>query len=268
MSYGYDYTKLFRQILDSTIWQEGMETKLVFVTMLADCDRFGRVLMSIPGLAKRSGASLTGCEKALGILLAPDPYSRTKDHEGRRIEEIDGGWRLFNHEKYRALKDEQAQRERHARNQATYRQRKCDRVTGHVTGSDPMHLQSASATPPATATASKTKKKRDAGASASSKRKPKQQREEMVRDNPPTVEEVRAYIEEKGLHIDPEEFHAKNTALGWVVGRGEKATPAVSWKGVAQTWECQWKRNQPEEESPDPEAVALIARLKAEARRD
>jgi hypothetical protein len=173
----YGYTKLFRQILDSTVWQEAMETKVVWITMLADIDRFGRVLMSIPGLAKRAGVTLTGCEKALGCFLAPDPYSRTKEYEGRRIEEIDGGWRLLNHGKYRALRDEEAERERHARNQAAYRDRQndekdnqesdreSDRVTGHVTESDPIASTKASAL-------LKTKRKatKTAGADAPSSR--------------------------------------------------------------------------------------------------
>ena len=33
------FTKLFSSILDSTVWQESKETKLVWVTMLAMCDR-------------------------------------------------------------------------------------------------------------------------------------------------------------------------------------------------------------------------------------
>jgi hypothetical protein len=40
--------------------------------------------------------------------MSPDPDSRTPEHEGRRIEVIDGGWRLLNHEKYRAIRDEES----------------------------------------------------------------------------------------------------------------------------------------------------------------
>lgn len=43
--------------------------------------------------------------------MSPDAYSRTPDNEGRRIEPIDGGWRLLNHEKYRALRDEETVKE-------------------------------------------------------------------------------------------------------------------------------------------------------------
>jgi hypothetical protein len=43
--------------------------------------------------------------------LAPDPDSRTKTDKGRRIEEIDGGWRLINYVKYRELQDDEERRE-------------------------------------------------------------------------------------------------------------------------------------------------------------
>ena len=101
------YTKLFSSITDSTIWCESADTRVVWITMLAMCDRFGRVAASIPGLAKRSQVTLKNTEIALELFLSPDKYSRTKDHEGRRIEEIPGGWRLLNHSMYRDLRDEE-----------------------------------------------------------------------------------------------------------------------------------------------------------------
>jgi len=38
---------------------------------------------------------------ALKKLSSPDPDSRTPEFEGRRIEAIEGGWRILNYEKYR-----------------------------------------------------------------------------------------------------------------------------------------------------------------------
>jgi len=97
------FVKLFNSILDSTIWQESKETKLVWITMMAMSDRNGEIHASIPGLASRSGVTLAESEAALTCLMSPDAYSRTKTDEGRRIAVIDGGWRLLNHGKYRAL---------------------------------------------------------------------------------------------------------------------------------------------------------------------
>jgi hypothetical protein len=70
--------------------------------MLAMKDAKGVVEGSIPGLAKAAGITLPECENGLQRLLSPDPYSRTKDNEGRRIAEVDGGWLILNHEKHRA----------------------------------------------------------------------------------------------------------------------------------------------------------------------
>jgi hypothetical protein len=115
------FTKLFNSILDSTIWQEPPATKLVWITLLAMADRNGDVHASIPGLAKRAGVTLEECESALECLRSPDKYSRTKDHEGRRIREMDGGFTLLNHGKYRALLSAEERKEYNRKKQAEYR---------------------------------------------------------------------------------------------------------------------------------------------------
>lgn len=97
------YTKLFASITRSTVWQEPAGTRLTWVTMLAESDQNGDVFASVPGLARLANVTVDECEAALRTFLAPDPYSRTRDHEGRRIEEIDGGWRLLNHAKFHAI---------------------------------------------------------------------------------------------------------------------------------------------------------------------
>jgi 5-methylcytosine-specific restriction endonuclease McrA len=79
--------------------------------MLAMADRRGRVWASIPGLANRARVSVESTQKAIQTFLSPDPFSRTSDNEGRRIEPIDGGWRLLNHEKYREIRDEESIKE-------------------------------------------------------------------------------------------------------------------------------------------------------------
>lgn len=99
------FTKLFSSITASTVWCEPDRTRLVWITMLAMADHAGRVHGSIPGLAHIARVPLDDCETALHTFLSPDPYSRTPDFEGRRIEVIDGGWRLLNYAKHRALVD-------------------------------------------------------------------------------------------------------------------------------------------------------------------
>lgn len=105
------FTKLFSSITESTIWCESDQTRIVWIAMLAMADHAGRVWSSIPGLANRARVPLEAVESALETFMSPDPYSRTADFEGRRIEPIDGGWRLLNHAKYRAIRDEESIKE-------------------------------------------------------------------------------------------------------------------------------------------------------------
>lgn len=97
------FAKLFSNIVTSTIWQEDNATRLVWVTMLALADRNGEVDATVPGLANLARVTIPECETALQKFLSPDKYSRSQKREGRRIEVVEGGWRLLNYEKYRAI---------------------------------------------------------------------------------------------------------------------------------------------------------------------
>lgn len=95
------YAKVFGSLLDSTVWRLDDGDRLIWITMLVMADRDGIVESSVPGLADRARVSRERCEHALAVLSAPDPDSRTKADEGRRIREVDGGWQIVNYEKYR-----------------------------------------------------------------------------------------------------------------------------------------------------------------------
>ncbi len=99
----HGFTKLFSTLITSTVWREGDKVRVVWITMLALADKNGVVPASVPGLAAMANVSTEECRAALGVLLAPDVDSRTREHEGRRIEEVDGGWRLLNYAKYREM---------------------------------------------------------------------------------------------------------------------------------------------------------------------
>jgi hypothetical protein len=98
------YAKLFSTIITSSIWSADDKTRIVWITMLALADRYGNVQASIPGLAATARVTLQECEAAVRTLSNPDPYSRSTDSEGRRIEPIEGGWHLLNYVKYRRMK--------------------------------------------------------------------------------------------------------------------------------------------------------------------
>ncbi len=95
------YSKLFGSIVTSTIWREDKETKILWITMLALKDKNGLVEGSVPGLADMARLTIDETVAALEKLRSPDPYSRTQEREGRRIDDVEGGWVVINHRKYR-----------------------------------------------------------------------------------------------------------------------------------------------------------------------
>jgi len=105
------YTKLFGSIVLSTIWREPNHIRIVWITMLALADKRGIVEGSVPGLADLCRVSVGECREALEKLMAPDPDSRTKAEGGRRILEVEGGWQLVNHAKYRAKLNQDERKE-------------------------------------------------------------------------------------------------------------------------------------------------------------
>jgi len=115
------YTKLFNSILASTIWDADMPTRIVWITLLAMADKNGVAEGSLPGLAKFARVTRKDCERALKILIAPDPDSRSQEYGGRRIMPVDGGWMLLNHAKYRTKLNEDERREYLRVKQAEYR---------------------------------------------------------------------------------------------------------------------------------------------------
>lgn len=118
------YTKLFSSILASSVWCEDDKTRLVWITMLAMADKDGVVEAAVPGLANTARVTVEDVLAALEKFKAPDPYSRSKDFDGRRIEDVRGGWKLLNHSFYRAKMGKEEMREYKAAKQREYRARR------------------------------------------------------------------------------------------------------------------------------------------------
>ena len=82
--------------------------------------------------------------------------------------------------------------------------------------------------------------------------------------SPPTLEEVRAYVQEKRLPIDPQYFYDYFTEGDWHDSKGQ---PVKNWKQKALTW-----ARHSRQEAPPPEEVTLSQedlekRQRAEAER-
>jgi hypothetical protein len=105
------FTKLFSSITRSSVWLEDDQTRLVWITLLALADRDGYVGASVKGLAHMARVPPEKAQEALDKFLAPDPDSRSKDHDGRRLEVTERGWLVLNHGKFRDMRSEDARRE-------------------------------------------------------------------------------------------------------------------------------------------------------------
>jgi len=93
-------SNLHSNIIHSTVWRESDHVRIVWITMLAMCDKYGYVEASLPGLADASRVTIEQCRDALNQLSLPDEHSRNPDNEGRRIKQVRGGWKIINHLHY------------------------------------------------------------------------------------------------------------------------------------------------------------------------
>lgn len=118
------YSKLFSSIVTSSMWSEDSDTRVVWVTMLAVKNEHSEVQSSVPGLARLANVALEKCQFALDKFKSADPFSRTKAFDGRRIEEIPGGWRILNGDAYRRLMSQDERREYKRVKEAERRARK------------------------------------------------------------------------------------------------------------------------------------------------
>ena len=71
--------------------------------MLALQDKDHICRATVPALAKICNITNELCEEYLTDFQQPDKYSRSQEHEGRRIEQIEGGYRILNGEYYQQL---------------------------------------------------------------------------------------------------------------------------------------------------------------------
>lgn len=249
------FTKLFSMILDSTVWQLSLEAKVVWITMLAMKDRHGDVMASVPGLAKRAGVSIHACEQALECFRSPDPYSRTKSFDGRRIQDIDGGWTVLNHEKYQQMLSVEERREYNRRKQAERRRKlageggltvkQCQHMSNNVKECQQcQHIVDVDVdvetnTPPAPQGGSA--QARDGSTEAQPRKKARSPR--SVAFSPPSREEINIEASKIGAtsgQVDA--FVHYYGANGWRVGRN----PMKSWQHALAGWIARDRQSSPE----------------------
>jgi len=106
------FSKLVPEIVQSSIWNESCEIRIVWITMLAIRDQSGYVRGNAETLARIGNVTQSAVEQALAKFQQADPSSHTPDNDGRRIAPAPGGWIVLNHELYRLNDDIQREKTR------------------------------------------------------------------------------------------------------------------------------------------------------------
>ena len=107
------YVKIHDSIFSSSIMEEDLEIRYIWLCMLTAADYEGYVDETIPALARKFTVSKELMEKAITCFLSPDPNSRTEDKDGVRLVKLrkSFGWKIVNYEKYRNMRNTEDRRE-------------------------------------------------------------------------------------------------------------------------------------------------------------
>lgn len=133
------YTPVFDTVFNGTLCGKWPELP-VWLTLLPLADWQGHIDMTPEAIAARTGWPLNLLLQGIEILCQPDPRSRSKEEDGRRLILIDPerqwGWRVVNIQKYRERSRDQNRVAdgRHAEKMRKWRENKKGK---DVTRSDP-----------------------------------------------------------------------------------------------------------------------------------
>jgi len=120
------YTPLDSNFIFSTIVSEGPDVVATWVLLLASKDKFHESELQAPAVAKLLGIPVDRADAAFACLLAPDPRSRHREHDGRRIiRQASGTWLIVTGDKYQERASRaaaEARKLKYERNKAARRQ--------------------------------------------------------------------------------------------------------------------------------------------------
>jgi hypothetical protein len=115
------FTKLFGDLVTSTIWQEPHSARVLWITILAMKEADHVVRATVPGLAKLADITVEECAQWMQKFQEPDEWSRSQEFEGRRIERHPDGWMVLNGPKYQNKMRKEDRREQNREAQKKHR---------------------------------------------------------------------------------------------------------------------------------------------------
>lgn len=211
------YSKLHSSLVNSSLWTEPDNVRILFITMLALADRDGCVYGSRGGIFRLANIKWNDedpdDQDPFEVLLSPDADSsdmmRNPDNEGRRIEEMPGGFKLLNYAYYRGLRNDDDRREQNRVAQERYRQRQSSSVSQRKPRSAKTSQRQANPSASASVSSSVSKKKTE------------------------STEEVIQYGISIGLtEEDGKWFWEKCEGCGWK----NSGKPIEDWKATMRSW--------------------------------
>jgi len=108
------YAKIFNSLFDGSM-RGHSNLILVFVNLLCHADEDGIIDRHWRAIADETGLDEQTVRQAITELESPDPDSRTRTNEGRRLTRIDPerewGWQIVNFQHYRNLRTAEERRE-------------------------------------------------------------------------------------------------------------------------------------------------------------
>ena len=120
---------LWSVVVKSSLWQEPDHVVKVFMTMLAlkDYDHVYRGnAFHLAGDSRKSEVEVLD---ALKVLASPDKIRKQKqEHDGRRIQAVEGGWLILNGEHYQKEMRIEMKKRRDRKSQAAFRQRRKEAI--------------------------------------------------------------------------------------------------------------------------------------------
>jgi hypothetical protein len=214
----FEFSKLDSGITLSSVWSEPYHVRIVWITFLALKNKEGYVRASFSGIQRAANVTVDECIEAIMVLESPDSDSRTPDYEGRRIEKIEGGWIVLNHEKYRVRSDIQKEQTKERVRRFREKQKlNSDSVT---------HRNVTQELPSVSVSVSESEKKKE---DYKGKEKDKPQRNII----PPQIDWVVQYCNERKNNVNPLKFHDYYTARGWKINKNSMK----DWQAAVRTWE-------------------------------
>lgn len=216
------YGKIFAQIFDSSI-ADNYQARHLFMDLIVLAEIDGVVDMTLEAIAARTRIPLSTVRDGMSILSRPDPKSRTKEEDGRRIVRIDPnrdwGWKIVNYEAYRFMRDGDERRaymrnymrERRAPVNSVNSVNSCKPLLTDVNPRKPMQKQ---------------RKKNSTDTEGASR---------YIR---PTLEEVRLIGAKAGLpDFECQKLFNYYESVGWKVGK----QPMKSLPGAVAGWKLRWE---------------------------